>query len=382
MDAPTTDADTEGDRNMPHTARRLLVPLMVAAAGSGLVIAPSAADAAGISGTVVVSGTLKVRSTASLSGPIVGEVRNNQRITVQCVVVGQSVRGTVRTTNFWDRLATGRYISHSYVRTAVPIPRCAVATPQTVAYQIGTVRSSSGSVNVRTAPSAGATAAGTFATGTAVRLACAVVGDFANGTVSSTNQWDRTTAGTYVSHAYIVSPALPLCAGTTTRPVTVVPQTTAQFIAAAVPGAQLGWRQYGVPASVTMAQAILESGWGRSGLSAVDKNYFGIKCFNNVYGPLANGCHAYQTQECTKAGQCFSTTATFRTYASMSNSFRDHGSFLRSNSRYAPAFGYTKDANKFIWNVWKAGYATDPNYYTKITGIMAANGLYKYDIWK
>ena len=380
---------TEGDRTMLHTARRLLVPLLVTAAGAGLVIAPGSAEAAGISGTVVVSGALKVRATASLSGTIVGQVVNNQRITVQCVVVGTSVRGPVRTTNFWDRLATGRYISHAYVRTARAIPRCAAAAPQavrttpaTVAYKIGTVRSADGSVNVRTGPSTTASVAGTFTTGTQVRLACMVAGDFVGGTVSSTNQWDRTTAGTYVSHAYMVTPALPLCAGTTTRPVTAVQQTTAQFIAAAVPGAQLGWRQYGVPPSVTIAQAILESGWGRSGLSAVDKNYFGIKCFNGVYGSLANGCHAYKTNECTAAGQCFSTTATFRTYASMSNSFRDHGNFLRVNSRYKPAFTYTKNANKFIWTVWKAGYATDPNYYTKITGIMAANGLYKYDTWK
>ena len=42
----------------------------------------------------------------------------------------------------------------------------------------------------------------------------------------------------------------------------------------------------------------------------------------------------------------------------------------------------TPDANKFIWQVWKAGYATDPNYYTKITTLMASYKLYQYDIWK
>ena len=66
----------------------------------------------------------------------------------------------------------------------------------------------------------------------------------------------------------------------------------------------------------------------------------------------------------------------------MGHSFRDHGNFLRVNSRYKPAFQHSKDANKFIWAVWKAGYATDPNYYTKVTGIMAANKLYQYDTWK
>ena len=76
------------------------------------------------------------------------------------------------------------------------------------------------------------------------------------------------------------------------------------------------------------------------------------------------------------------TSASFRTYATQSHSFRDHGSFLRVNSRYAGAFTHTRDANKLIWAVWKAGYATDPIYYSKVTGIMAAYDLYQYDTWK
>jgi flagellar protein FlgJ len=203
------------------------------------------------------------------------------------------------------------------------------------------------------------------------------------GTVRSTTQWNRLSDGSYISHAYVVTPTLHLCPGSSTAtPVTTPSITPSQFIAAAVPGAQRGWREYGVPASVTIAQAILESGWGRSSLSATDKNYFGIKCQNGAYGTLASGCHVYHTTECDKAGKCFATTASFRTYASMTNSFRDHGNFLRVNSRYKPAFAYTKDANKFIWTVWKAGYATDPNYYTKITTLMAQYKLYQYDIWK
>ena len=154
------------------------------------------------------------------------------------------------------------------------------------------------------------------------------------------------------------------------------------FIRRAAPGARRGFKEFGVPASVTIAQAILESGWGRSSLSTVDKNYFGIKCQNGKFGTIANGCHVYNTQECTRTGTCFSTSDAFRTYASMTNSFRDHGNFLRVNNRYKPAFTYTKDANKFIWNVWKAGYATDPNYYTKITTLMASQKLYQYDTWK
>jgi hypothetical protein len=387
VETPTT----EGTFTMLQTTRRLLTaPLLVAAIGAGLVVAPEAASAASVSATVSVGSTLKVRSAPSLAARVVGSVRNKQRITVQCVVVGTTVRGKVRTTDLWDRLGTGRYISHAYVKASRSIARCATTSPQavpvktkpaTVTYKVGTIRSTDGSVNLRSAPSATAAVRGTLANGAKVNLVCGVVGSYVAGTVRATTQWDRTTGGTYVSHGYVVTPTLTLCPGSGT-PTTSVTMTPAQFIAAAVPGAQQGWRQFGVPPSVTIAQAILESGWGRSGLASVDKNYFGIKCFNGVYGTLANGCHVYKTNECTKAGTCFATTATFRTYATMANSFRDHGNFLKVNSRYKPAFAYTKASNKFIWAVWKAGYATDPNYYTKITGIMASNKLYQYDTWK
>jgi len=377
---------------MLHTTRRLLAgPLLAAAIGAGLIVAPDAASAAAVAATVQVGGTLKMRSAPSLSARIVGSVRNKQRIVVQCVLAGSTVRGTVRTTNLWDRLSAGHYISHGYVRTARSIARCPSPSPQAVPvktkttpaskYTLGTVRTSDGNVNVRAGASISAAVAGTLANGAKVNLVCAVTGDLVSGTVRATTQWDRTSSATYISHAYVDTPALRVCPGSTT-PAPSVSLTPAQFIAAAVPGAQLGWRQYGVPPSVTIAQAILESGWGRSRLASADRNYFGIKCFKGVYGTLANGCHVYTTNECTKAGRCFATTASFRTYTSMANSFRDHGSFLKVNSRYQPAFAYTRDANRFIWSVWKAGYATDPNYYTKITGIMAAHSLYRYDTWK
>jgi len=254
--------------------------------------------------------------------------------------------------------------------------------PTTVKYKIGTVHSADGKVNIRTGPSTSAPVKRTVTDGAKVFGVCGVVGTLVTGTVRTTTQWDRLTDGTYISHAYVVTPTLHLCPGASAPPSASPEITPEQFLAAAVPGAQQGWREYGVPASVTIAQAILESGWGRSSLSATDRNYFGIKCQNGQYGTLASGCHVYRTTECAKDGTCFATAASFRTYATMARSFRDHGNFLRVNSRYKPAFAYTKDANKFIWQVWKAGYATDPNYYTKITSLMAKNNLYQYDVWK
>ncbi|HEU4347436.1 MAG TPA: sporangiospore maturation cell wall hydrolase GsmA [Actinoplanes sp.] len=388
METPTT----EGTFTMPHTPRRLLTGLLLAAAGlAALAAAPGAANAAGVSATVHVTGTLKMRASAALSAPITGAVRDLQKVTVACVTPGTTVRGSVRTSGLWARLATERYVPYAYVRAVRAVPRCAadgaqalpVKTKPSVTYQTGTVRSADGKVNLRTGPSTSSEIKGSLATGQRVNLVCGVVGEPVSGTVRSTNQWNRTTTGLYLSHAYVSTSTLTLCKDAPSITPSPSPSmTTEQFIAAAVPGAQQGWRQYGVPPSVTIAQAILESGWGRSGLSMTHKNYFGIKCQNGRFGTLASGCYTYRTNECTKAGNCFTTTGSFRTYATMAHSFRDHGNFLRVNSRYKPAFGYTRNANKFIWTVWKAGYATDPNYYTKITGLMSSHELYKYDTWK
>jgi flagellar protein FlgJ len=184
-----------------------------------------------------------------------------------------------------------------------------------------------------------------------------------------------------VSHAYVqTSAALPSC--DSGAPVTggagpVGSMTNAQFIAAAVAPAQQGYREFGVPASVTIAQSILESGWGRSGLTASDRNYFGIKCFGGNPGTIANGCHNWATYECTP--NCYSTYASFRTYASITDSFRDHGSFLTTNSRYRPAFTYSNDADQFLYQIWKAGYATSATYVANVQNLMRQYNLYQYD---
>ena len=383
---------------MSHTARRLLTGplLLVAALGAGLVVAPQGAQAAtGVTATVEVGSTLKVRSEPTLSGKAVDSLRRGQRITVQCQVIGQKVKGSVRTTTAWDRLGTGRFVSHAYVSATRKIPACATPSASAVPvkakptvkpaaarrFVVGTVKSFDGKVNLRSAPHTSGSPVASVNTGRKLNLVCAVTGQSVTGTVRTTTQWDKTSVGTFISHAYMYSGKLPACVGEVV-PTPSPALTPEQFIKAAVPGAQRGWREYGVPPSVTIAQAILESGWGRSGLSSVDKNYFGIKCQNGKYGTLANGCHVYRTNECTKAGTCFAIQDAFRTYASMGHSFRDHGSFLRVNPRYAGAFNHTKNANKFIFAIWKAGYATDPNYVVKVTGLMASWNLNQYDTWK
>jgi flagellar protein FlgJ len=381
---------------MGRLTRRILAgPLLVLAAGAGTGLAPGVAHAAtGVSATVHVNSTLMIRAAATLDSKVLGSLRNGQTMTVTCGVTGPSVRGSLRTTTQWDKLSTGGYVTDAYISASGSIPRCTTpqavkvqakpATKKTATYVVGTVRSADGKVNIRTGPSPASPVKRTVLTGAKVQEVCGVVGTLVKGTVRTTTQWNRLSDGTYISHAYVVTPTLHLCPGAASTPPASTPALTPdQFIAAAAAGAQAGWREYGVPASTTIAQAILESGWGRSGLSLTDKNYFGIKCQGTSHGALATGCHVYNTTECgSTAASCFATSASFRTYATMANSFRDHGNFLKVNSRYKPAFVYTKDANKFIWTVWKAGYATDPNYFTKVTGIMATYHLYQYDTWK
>ncbi|SCQ57919.1 Large surface protein A [Propionibacterium freudenreichii] len=147
--------------------------------------------------------------------------------------------------------------------------------------------------------------------------------------------------------------------------------------------AQEEQRRYGVPAAVSIAQSILESGWGQSSLTAVDNNYFGIKC--PAYGsPFVSGCTSYSTNEWVNGGYV-TIQAGFRSYNSPADSFLDHGFFLslgdptNSANRYYPAFLTTNDRD-FVRAIAAAGYATDPTYANKIIGFMDRYNLYQYDV--
>jgi flagellar protein FlgJ len=242
-----------------------------------------------------------------------------------------------------------------------------------------------GTLTVRAAATTTSAAVGTLRNKARVSIGCKVAGQYVKGTVRKTAQWDRLSDGRYISHGYVQTRAtLPTCAPPA-APVTPSapsgPLTTASnsaFLAAAAGPAQASQREFRVPASVTLAQAILESGWGRSGLSLNDRNYFGMKCFGNP-GPIAASCHDYLTQECSGT-TCTTITDSFRVYRSATDSFRDHGRQLASLSRYAAAFAYTNDPNRFAAEIHKGGYATDPEYTNKLVRLMTQYNLYQYDV--
>jgi flagellum-specific peptidoglycan hydrolase FlgJ len=142
------------------------------------------------------------------------------------------------------------------------------------------------------------------------------------------------------------------------------------FFAMAVGPAQASQAETGVPASVTLAQAILESGWGDNHLGDA-YNYFGIKAQPGEPSVME------RTRE-VEGGKSVYVEAAFRRFASVEECFAAHGHFLRDNPRYAKAFE-TTDGESFARAIAAAGYATDPKYADLLAQIIRENDLARYD---
>jgi flagellum-specific peptidoglycan hydrolase FlgJ len=133
-----------------------------------------------------------------------------------------------------------------------------------------------------------------------------------------------------------------------------------------------------IPPSVTIAQAILDSGWGRSQLAAKYRNYFGIKA-SGTQGTA--GVVTMPTIE-FYGGQAVWVNAAFRAYRSLADSVTDHHRFLQENSRYRAILQYgANNPAAFARGLQQAGFATDPQYADKLLNIMDRYQLYVYDVW-
>jgi flagellum-specific peptidoglycan hydrolase FlgJ len=143
------------------------------------------------------------------------------------------------------------------------------------------------------------------------------------------------------------------------------------FIDAVVPGAIAAQRKYGVPASVTIAQAIDESGWGQSTLATQDHNLFGIK------GTGPAGSDSLPTQE-YQNGQLVTSTSSFRVYQNTAESIDDHGRLLATSGYYSKSMADRRNPNAFA-QALTGIYATDPSYGTKLISLMRQYDLYRYD---
>lgn len=126
-------------------------------------------------------------------------------------------------------------------------------------------------------------------------------------------------------------------------------------------------QKYGIPASIILAQGILESGAGRGDLAVEANNHFGIKCHKDWLGESVR-------HDDDSAQECF------RKYPEAAESYRDHALFLVGKNRYATLFTYEKDDYK-AWakGLRAAGYATDPNYPDKLISYIERYNLHQYD---
>ena len=125
--------------------------------------------------------------------------------------------------------------------------------------------------------------------------------------------------------------------------------------------------KYQIPASITLAQGLLESGAGQSTLARKSNNHFGIKCGSDWRGKTVS-------HDDDARGECF------RAYKHPKQSYEDHSKFLVGRPRYASLFKLKiTDYKGWARGLKKAGYATNPRYAEQLIGIIELYDLYKYD---
>lgn len=124
--------------------------------------------------------------------------------------------------------------------------------------------------------------------------------------------------------------------------------------------------KYNIPASITLSQGLLESGAGRSWLTKSSNNHFGIKCHGWT------GRRVFHDDD--ERGECF------RAYDNPRQSFEDHSRFLATQSRYAQLFNYARtDYKSWARGLKHCGYATNPQYASKLIQIIELYNLNQYD---
>ena len=145
------------------------------------------------------------------------------------------------------------------------------------------------------------------------------------------------------------------------------------FIALIGPAARACYKSTGVPASITVSQAALESGWGESGLTKKANNLFGIKADSLWRGETVT----LDTKEFIR-GQWVVVPAKWRKYPTWQASVDDHAAFLIRNPRYKDCF-LCVSTQTFARALLKAGYATDPDYADKLNRLIASYNLSSLD---
>ncbi|HSD14852.1 MAG TPA: glucosaminidase domain-containing protein [Flavobacterium sp.] len=152
-----------------------------------------------------------------------------------------------------------------------------------------------------------------------------------------------------------------------TSKISVTPELVREYIEQYKEIAKENMRKHGIPASITLAQGVLESGAGTGVLARKANNHFGIKCHTGWTGESVH-------HDDDAAQECF------RKYDQSAESYRDHSLFLTTRSRYANLFRLDKgDYVEWAKGLRAAGYATDVKYPEKLIGLIERYELYKVD---
>ena len=139
------------------------------------------------------------------------------------------------------------------------------------------------------------------------------------------------------------------------------------YVVQYAPLAQKEMKKFGIPASITLAQGLLESQAGVGKLAVKSNNHFGIKCHKGWRGPSVS-------HDDDAKGECF------RKYKKVAQSYRDHSEFLRYRDRYSKLFKMKKtDYVSWAHGLKKAGYATDPQYAYKLISLIERYELWQFD---
>lgn len=338
---------------------------------------------AGITDNALAANIRLSSSTSMQSLPIGGKhittLKKGSYVSAECRVWGDIHQRSV----VWFRVKVGKrsgWIHRSSTRAFLPL--CTQGA--------NTVTVSSIGLAVRSRPALQSSVRLRLPNRSRVVASCVASGDAVNGD----RRWLRIRypSSAWVHSSYI-SGSLPAACPSSQVPThsgmqgacnvtsfTSSSQSNQQFLDSSGPLARASYRTTGVFASVTLAQAILESNWGRNDIGV--NNLFGIKAqtrATSVYywGEYAAGCRIVSTKEQKSNGDFITVKAAFRAYSSRQGSFVDHGWFLRNNDRYAPAFT-TSDPESFVRAVAKAGYATDKAYADKLIAIIRR---YKLTVW-
>lgn len=153
-------------------------------------------------------------------------------------------------------------------------------------------------------------------------------------------------------------------------------EAQSSFLKMAVPAAQASQRKFGVPSSITIAQAILESGWGRSALAVQARNYFGIKA---VAHAAPDDYAEFPTTEFVD-GRRTREMAKFARYATPAEGFAAHAELLARASRYSPAMTAREYPSAFAAQLQECGYSTNPRYARELMELVDEFDLTQYDL--